>query len=161
MNYGDYLDLDTVLNSQNTVTSDRNELMFIVAHQATELWFKVLIRELSIETNPDLKRIAKIFNHLNTLWDIIATLTPKDYERFIEAILLGIYRTKKKYKHIIEQNTSGSRDLPERDWEKIIEAKRKIDGEVREIIMEETQKVYEDITPKPSDMLWDKDKDEE
>ena len=54
MNYGDYLDLDTVLNSQNTVTSDRNELMFIVAHQATELWFKVLIRELSIETNPDL-----------------------------------------------------------------------------------------------------------
>ena len=84
-----------------------------------------------------------------------------DYERFIEAILLGIYRTKKKYKHIIDQNTSGSRDLPERDWEKIIEAKRKIDGEVREIIMEETQKVYEDITPKPSDMLWDKDKDEE
>jgi hypothetical protein len=83
-----------------------------------------------------------------------------DYERFIEAILLGIYRTKKKYKHIIDQNTSGSRELPERDWEKIIEGKRKKDGEVREIIMEETQKVYEDITPKPSDSLWDKDKNE-
>jgi len=80
-----------------------------------------------------------------------------EYEHFIEAILLGIYRTKKKYKHIIDQNTSGSRELPQRDWGKIMEAKRKIASEVREIVMEETQKVYEDITPKPSDKLWDKD----
>ena len=82
MNYDDYLDLDKILDSQKTLTPDRNELMFIVAHQASELWFKVLIYELSITTNPDLKRIAKIFIHLNTLWDIIATLTPQDYERF-------------------------------------------------------------------------------
>ena len=80
-----------------------------------------------------------------------------EYEHFIEAILLGIYKTKKKYKHIIDQNTSGSRELPQRDWGKIMEAKRKIASEVREIVMEETQKVYEDITPKPSDKLWDKD----
>tara|TARA_B100001146_G_C15894702_1_gene311892 strand:- start:4 stop:519 length:516 start_codon:yes stop_codon:yes gene_type:complete len=82
MNYNDYLDLDNVLNSQKLLTQGHSELMFIVAHQASELWFKVLIRELSIVTNPDLKRIAKIFIHLNTLWDIIATLTPQDYERF-------------------------------------------------------------------------------
>ena len=37
MNYGDYLDLDKVLDSQKTITSDRNELMFIVAHQATRI----------------------------------------------------------------------------------------------------------------------------
>ena len=68
MNYDDYLDLDKILDSQKTLTSDRNELMFIVAHQASELWFKVLVRELSIDTNPDLKRITKIFIHLNTLF---------------------------------------------------------------------------------------------
>ena len=82
MNYGDYLDLDTVLNSQNTITSDRNELMFIVAHQASELWFKVLIHELNVPTDINLKRIVKIFVHLNSLWVIIATMTPADYDTF-------------------------------------------------------------------------------
>ena len=94
MNYGDYLDLDTLLNSQNTVTSDRNELMFIVAHQASELWFKVLIQELTglvnvpFDEHPSynpiirLQRIVKIFEHLNTLWDIIATMLPEEYDRF-------------------------------------------------------------------------------
>ena len=100
MNYGDYLDLDKVLDSQKTVTSDRNELMFIVAHQATELWFKVLIRELSMPTNPDLKRIAKIFNHLNTLWDIIATLTPQDYERFRSTLGSASGKESAQYKEV-------------------------------------------------------------
>ena len=108
MNYGDYLDLDIILNSQNTVTSDRNELMFIIAHQASELWFKVLIYELSITTNPDLKRIVKIFNHLNTLWDIVATLTPQDYERFRST--LGSASGKQSAQYIkVEQLL---RDLP-------------------------------------------------
>ena len=100
MNYGDYLDLDKVLDSQKTITSDRNELMFIFAHQATELWFKVLIRELSMPTNPDLKRIAKIFNHLNTLWDIIATLTPQDYERFRSTLGSASGKESAQYKEV-------------------------------------------------------------
>ena len=108
MNYGDYLDLDKILDSQKTLTSDRNELMFIVAHQASELWFKVLIYELSIKTNPDLKRIAKIFIHLNTLWDIIATLTPQDYEKFRST--LGSASGKQSEQYIeVEQLL---RDLP-------------------------------------------------
>ena len=82
MDYKNYLNLDKILNAQIPVSEEPLEIMFIVAHQSSELWFKVLIRELSIVTNPDLKRIAKIFIHLNTLWDIIATLTPQDYERF-------------------------------------------------------------------------------
>ena len=88
MNYNDYLDLDNVLNSQELLTNERTELMFIVAHQSSELWFKVLIHELNygkygLERNRiNLKRIVKIFEHLNTLWDIIATMTPADYDTF-------------------------------------------------------------------------------
>ena len=82
MNYNDYLDLDNVLNSQNLLTQAHSELMFIVAHQSSELWFKVLIHELSLSTDINLKRIVKIFEHLNTLWNIIATMTPADYDTF-------------------------------------------------------------------------------
>ena len=64
MNYNDYLDLDNVLNSQKLLTQEHSELMFIVAHQASELWFKVLIHELSAPTDIKLKRIVKIFEHL-------------------------------------------------------------------------------------------------
>jgi len=82
MNYDDYLDLDNVLSSQKLLTQEHSELMFIVAHQASELWFKVLIHELSVPTDIKLKRIVKIFEHLNSLWDIIATMTPDDYNTF-------------------------------------------------------------------------------
>jgi tryptophan 2,3-dioxygenase len=82
MNYNDYLDLDNVLNSQKLLTQEHSELLFIVAHQSSELWFKVLIHELNVPTDVNLKRIIKIFNHLNTLWDIIATITPDDYDAF-------------------------------------------------------------------------------
>tara|TARA_B110000495_G_scaffold203806_1_gene229656 strand:- start:6446 stop:6979 length:534 start_codon:yes stop_codon:yes gene_type:complete len=93
MNYNDYLNLDYILDNQTTLTQKHSELMFIVAHQSTELWFKVLIHELSVESDisiygdpvcPDinLKRIVKIFEHLDTLWNIIATMTPDDYDSF-------------------------------------------------------------------------------
>ena len=82
MNYNDYLDLDNVLSSQNLLTQAHSELMFIVAHQSSELWFKVLIHELSVPTDIKLKRIVKIFEHLNTLWNIIATMPPADYDAF-------------------------------------------------------------------------------
>ncbi|SVD31400.1 uncharacterized protein METZ01_LOCUS384254, partial [marine metagenome] len=74
--------MDNVLSSQNLLTQAHSELMFIVAHQSSELWFKVLIHELSLPTDINLKRIVKIFEHLNTLWDIIATMTPADYDTF-------------------------------------------------------------------------------
>ena len=82
LSYESYLKLDELLSLQELLTNERAELMFIVAHQASELWFKVLIHELSIPTDIKLKRIVKIFEHLNSLWDIIATMTPDDYDTF-------------------------------------------------------------------------------
>jgi tryptophan 2,3-dioxygenase len=87
LTYESYLKLDELLSIQELLTNERTELMFIVAHQTSELWFKVLIHELnfsnsSVLSRINLKRIVKIFEHLNTLWDIIATMTPRDYERF-------------------------------------------------------------------------------
>ena len=104
MDYKNYLNLDKILNAQTPVSQEPSELMFIVAHQSSELWFKVLIQELNclIDTpevkwehiksssanhavyNPtvQLQRVVKIFEHLNTLWDVIATMSVEEYERF-------------------------------------------------------------------------------
>ena len=92
MDYENYLNLDKILNAQTPKTTEPLEIMFIVAHQSSELWFKVLIQELNclIDTpdqptyNPttQLQRIVKIFEHLNTLWDVIATMSTEEYERF-------------------------------------------------------------------------------
>jgi tryptophan 2,3-dioxygenase len=89
MTYEEYLKLDSVLSSQELLTESNSELLFIVAHQSSELWFKVLIHELKISptnfwqrsrVNNNLNRVVKIFEHLNSLWDIISTITPDDYE---------------------------------------------------------------------------------
>ena len=81
MTYDEYLNLDTLLSLQEPHTNEHTELMFIVAHQSSELWFKVLIHELNSDI-VNLKRLVRIFNHLNTLWDIIATMSYEDYEKF-------------------------------------------------------------------------------
>ena len=91
MTYDEYLNLDSILSSQKVLTESSSELLFIVAHQSSELWFKVLIAELQISPpnywqkdrfNTNTKRIIKIFEHLNSLWDIVATMTPKNYDTF-------------------------------------------------------------------------------
>ena len=45
MKYDEYLDLNTLLSLQKPHTDEHSELMFIVAHQSSELWFKVLIQD--------------------------------------------------------------------------------------------------------------------
>ena len=46
MSYGDYLGLDTVLNAQHPRSSDHNEMLFIIQHQTSELWMKLILHEL-------------------------------------------------------------------------------------------------------------------
>ena len=94
MDYEEYLNLDKILNAQAPKTTEPVEMMFIVAHQSSELWFKILIQELTqlIEVPKDkhpsykptiqLQRVVKIFEHLNSLWDIVATIQPNEYETF-------------------------------------------------------------------------------
>ena len=46
MSYGDYLHLDAVLDAQHPRSPDHNEMLFIVQHQTSELWMKLMLHEL-------------------------------------------------------------------------------------------------------------------
>ena len=93
MSYGDYLRLDTMLGAQQPRSSDHNEMLFIVQHQASELWMKLVLHELSAardhvrrdDLQPAFKmlaRVARIMAQLNQSWDVLSTLTPADYSAF-------------------------------------------------------------------------------
>ncbi|MDP2291344.1 MAG: tryptophan 2,3-dioxygenase [Actinomycetota bacterium] len=90
MDYGDYLHLDEVLGAQHTLSPDHNELLFIVQHQTSELWMKLMLHELRAavahvaddQLQPAFKmlsRVSKIMEQLVHAWDVLATMTPPEY----------------------------------------------------------------------------------
>lgn len=90
MSYGDYLRLDQVLTAQHPLSPNHNEMLFIVQHQTSELWLKLMLHELqAVRTNiranelpPALKmlaRVARIMDQLVHAWDVLATMTPPEY----------------------------------------------------------------------------------
>jgi tryptophan 2,3-dioxygenase len=90
MSYGDYLHLDAVLNAQHPLSPDHNEMLFIVQHQTSELWMKLMLHELRaavrcIATDElhtafkMLARVSKIMEQLVHAWDVLATMTPPEY----------------------------------------------------------------------------------
>lgn len=95
MSYGSYLDLDTLLSAQKPVSvpEHHDELLFIIQHQTTELWLKLVLHELedardllrADQLPPALKRIARVKHIQKTLteqWSVLATLTPTEYAQF-------------------------------------------------------------------------------
>jgi tryptophan 2,3-dioxygenase len=93
LDYGGYLALDRLLTSQRPVSSSHDELLFIVIHQTTELWLKVMVHELRaarrmIATDnlrssfKMLARVSRIQAQLIQSWDVLSTLTPADYLAF-------------------------------------------------------------------------------
>ena len=97
MSYGDYLQLDRVLSAQAPRSGDHNEMLFIVQHQASELWMKLVLHELLAarervragDLQPAFKmlaRVARIMAQLNQSWDVLATLTPAEYSSFRDAL---------------------------------------------------------------------------
>ncbi|MBY3552243.1 tryptophan 2,3-dioxygenase [Modestobacter lapidis] len=95
MSYGDYLDLDRLLAAQHPRSSPEHhdELLFIVQHQTSELWLKLMLHELrgarrSLGADglaPALKCLARVKNIQRTLteqWSVLATLTPREYAEF-------------------------------------------------------------------------------
>ncbi|HSS26893.1 MAG TPA: tryptophan 2,3-dioxygenase [Usitatibacter sp.] len=93
MSYGDYLALEDLLGAQRPLSGDHNELLFIVQHQASELWMKLAIHELIAardlvrgDTLPPafkmLARVARVMAQLNQSWDVLSTLTPAEYSSF-------------------------------------------------------------------------------
>jgi tryptophan 2,3-dioxygenase len=92
ISYGDYLALDELLGAQRPRSPEHDELLFIVIHQASELWMKLSIHELAAarrhiiadDLGPAFKmiaRVSRIQTQLIQSWDVLATLTPSEYER--------------------------------------------------------------------------------
>ena len=90
MSYGDYLGLDQILSAQHPRSPDHNEMLFIVQHQTTELWMKLMLHELRAardgvrndELRPAFKmlaRVSRIMDQLVQAWNVLATMTPPEY----------------------------------------------------------------------------------
>ena len=90
MSYGDYLHLDEVLNAQHPRSSAHDEMLFIVQHQTSELWMKLMLHELDAAIHAVaadelqrafkmLARVSKIMEQLVHAWDVLATMTPPEY----------------------------------------------------------------------------------
>lgn len=95
MSYGGYLDLPTLLSAQRPISDPEHhdELLFIIQHQTTELWLKLVLHELEHacallrvdELSPALKCVARVKHIQKTLteqWSVLATLTPSEYAEF-------------------------------------------------------------------------------
>ncbi len=93
MNYAAYLHLDALLSSQVPLSKEHDEMLFIVVHQTTELWMKLILHELheaiqsiqSQDLEPAFKmlaRVSQIQSQLIQSWDVLSTLTPADYMAF-------------------------------------------------------------------------------
>ena len=92
MSYGDYLGLDQLLAAQHprSQPAQHDELLFIIQHQTSELWLKLMLHELrsaralltTDELAPALKRLARVKRIQEVLtdqWSVLATLTPSEY----------------------------------------------------------------------------------
>ncbi len=90
MSYGDYLHLDEVLGAQHLRSGAHDEMLFVIQHQVTELWMKLLLHELqaAIGAVADdqlqrafkmLARVSKIMEQMVHAWDVLATMTPPEY----------------------------------------------------------------------------------
>src|SRR3954468_9182931 len=93
LTYGRYLRLDDLLGAQQPLSDRHDELLFIVIHQASELWFKLALHELRAASRwfaegdhrPALKAIARVKAIQKTLteqWSVLATMTPTEYAQF-------------------------------------------------------------------------------
>ncbi len=90
MSYGDYLQIDTILSAQKPLSPAHDEMLFIVQHQTSELWMKLMLHELQAamahiaqDQLPAafkmLARVSKIMEQLVHAWDVLATMTPPEY----------------------------------------------------------------------------------
>jgi tryptophan 2,3-dioxygenase len=93
MTYADYLGLEQLLAAQHPLSDHPDELLFIIQHQTTELWFTLVLHELrGVRSYLDaddvrrarkgLARVKHIFRTLTEQWSVLATLTPTEYGEF-------------------------------------------------------------------------------
>ncbi|MBQ1762868.1 MAG: tryptophan 2,3-dioxygenase [Aquincola sp.] len=90
MSYGDYLHLDQILSAQHPLSPAHDEMLFIVQHQTSELWMKLMLHELTAAVQavaeermaPAFKmlaRVGRIMEQLVGAWTVLSTMTPPEY----------------------------------------------------------------------------------
>jgi tryptophan 2,3-dioxygenase len=93
MSYGSYLQLDKILSSQHRLSGHHDEMLFIIIHQASELWMKLILHEVNAaiqcilknDLEPSFKmlaRVSRIQQQLIQSWSVLSTLTPAEYMEF-------------------------------------------------------------------------------
>jgi|SRR5580704_6164030 len=91
--YGEYLRLDRLLDAQHPLSTEHDEMLFILVHQVSELWMRLMLHELHAvigcvrrdDLDPSFKmfaRIARVQAQLVAVWEVLSTMTPSDYSAF-------------------------------------------------------------------------------
>jgi tryptophan 2,3-dioxygenase len=97
MTYADYLQLDQLLSAQQPLSGLHDEMLFIIIHQAKELWMKQMLHELELAIKlvdedsfapayKALARVSRIQAVMTLSWDVLSTLTPVDYLAFRQVL---------------------------------------------------------------------------
>jgi len=97
LSYGEYLQIERILEAQKPLTYEHDEMMFIIVHQTSELWMRLMLHELRAvlecvrrdDLDPSfrmLARISHVQSQLIATWDVLSTLTPFDYATFRNAL---------------------------------------------------------------------------
>ncbi len=95
--YGGYLGLERLLTAQRPRSSHHDEMLFIIQHQTSELWMKLMIHELAAaiaHVRSDalapcfkiLARVKQIQRQLFEQWAVLETLTPSEYALFRDVL---------------------------------------------------------------------------
>ena len=90
MTYGSYLHLDEILTAQHPLSPEHNEMLFIIQHQTSELWMKLMLHEMTAAVEnirqdnlptafKMLARVSRIMEQLVHAWTVLATMTPPEY----------------------------------------------------------------------------------
>ena len=120
MSYGDYLQIDRILGAQAPLSTAHDEMLFIIQHQTSELWMRLALHELdgarrmiASDRAPEafkmLVRVARIFEQLNSAWDVLRTMTPSDYTAFREQ--LGQSSGLQSWQYRLVEYAVGNRNL--------------------------------------------------
>src|ERR1700758_3742427 len=97
LSYSEYLQLDKVLDAQKPLTYEHDEMMFILVHQSSELWMRLMLHELRAalecvrrdDLDPSFKmlaRVSRVQAQLISTWDVLSTMTPFEYSTFRNAL---------------------------------------------------------------------------
>ncbi len=97
VSYAGYLDLEQILGAQRPLSDEHDELLFIIIHQASELWMKLVLHELKAardciradDLRPAFKmlaRVSAIQTQLIQSWSVLSTMTPADYLKFRDVL---------------------------------------------------------------------------